>query len=250
MCLKLAYRHPASLQVLPTKAFTSVPSFASSSVFTFLSGLSFRGHSAPWIIVWGASSLPSNRSPGQFALNCLTESWAAFGSFLATNCIYYSFHSASSASSFLFPPSSQKHASLLALHLDETTAALDQRTLLLQIKDSFKSKASWLWKSVILLCYVNGPADLSAEKKVRLLAPVWHRFLDVWCLCLRLWKPQHTCHEEPCKHRQKFDFGRGWEYQGKIYSATCSLQKNQSHFHGYCTRWGAPHHLCKNLSWR
>lgn len=165
MRLKLAYRHPASLQVLPTKAFTSVPSFASSSVFSFPSALSFRGHSAPWIIVWGASSLPSDRSAGQFAFNCLTESWAAFGSFLATNCIYYSFHSASSAPSFLFPTSSQKRASLHALHLEETSAPLGQWALLPLIKDSFKSKASWLWKSIILLCYVNDPAGWVLRRK-------------------------------------------------------------------------------------
>lgn len=42
MHLKLAYRHPASLQVFPTKALTSVPSFASSSGFFSLSSQFLR----------------------------------------------------------------------------------------------------------------------------------------------------------------------------------------------------------------
>lgn len=42
MHLKLDYRHPTSFQVFPTKAFTSVPSFALSSV-PFLSPLRFWG---------------------------------------------------------------------------------------------------------------------------------------------------------------------------------------------------------------
>lgn len=165
MHLKLAYRHPASLQVFPTKELTSVPPFASSSIFFFSPLSVFEGHSPPWIIVWGASSLFWDRSAQQFAFNCLKESWDAFGPFPATNCIHYYFHSASSDNSFPLPPLSQRRVSLLALHLEKMTGSLDQWTLLPQIKVSLKSKASWLWKSIILLCHGNGPAGQVLRSK-------------------------------------------------------------------------------------
>lgn len=132
-----------------------------------------------------------------------------FGPFPATNCI----HSASSANSFPLHPPAQKHVSLLALHLEETIASPGQRTLLPQIKASLKSKASWLWKSIILLCHGNGPAGQVLRRKrdshsnvtqlLRCLVPVPQLLSrqKFGTGILRAWKPEPTCHEEPCKHQ-------------------------------------------------
>lgn len=126
MHLKLDYHHPAGFQVFPTKAFTSVPSFASSS-FSFLSQLSFWGPFSPLNYSLG-KHLPCSRiaQMDNLLLIVLMNHWLLLSpsQWLTASITASIQHLQPRLSLFLLSP---KCDSLLVLHLEETIASLGQR---------------------------------------------------------------------------------------------------------------------------
>lgn len=179
MCLKLAYRHPASLRGLSTKAPTSVRSVClifCACVFLclFLLSSQFGGPFRPLNYNSGrTSSLPQEDRPGrQFVFNCFP------GLALAQR----------SHSEPLSPTDTHTIDPLLQtppLHLKQETRVLclAKRRLLPWIKVILESKAAWLWKSIIPFCHGNSSCP-APEKKSRTLHLDAVYFLKMHYACL------------------------------------------------------------------
>lgn len=153
MGLKLAYRHPASLQGLSTKAPTSVRSvcfICCVHACLFFLHSQFGELFSALNLSWGRrSSLPIFLQRTTLLTVCLSlyRGVRAGHPHSSRSRCRSCWHNWTGPST---PPS---------LHLKQETqgSLCCKRRLLPWIKAILESKAAWLWKSIIRFCHGNGP---------------------------------------------------------------------------------------------
>lgn len=192
MRFKLAYRHPASLRGLSTKAPTSVPSLClifslsfahslcTSMCVHLFSALSLESHSAPWIIA-EAEHLPGFRRNARLSFIVL--------GIVSTCHITQDPHTGNTCNNWPL-------LHCLPLHLTHTgdrALCLISRGCGPEIKAILESKAAWLWKSIILFCHGNGSCQAPRRRKVEFFTQMLCASLDVLRLTLRcFWSPSQS----------------------------------------------------------
>lgn len=195
MCLKLAYRHPASLWGLSTKAPTSVPSLCLifSLSLSFFHSLTLHEHVCAFVF--------SSQFGELFSSLNYSRSWTS--SRIQEECSVV-FHCPRDR--FNLPhhsrPSHWEYVQQLTTsslpssspdtHRSPGSVSRKQR-LGPEIKAILESKAAWLWKSIILFCHGNDSCQAARRRKVEFFTQMLCASLDVLRLTLRcFWSPSQS----------------------------------------------------------